>query len=195
MIMMMMMNVVMKTCEGLGDHRRRHVMGREGHLADPHHQHHHSCTVVNLCICTTTLCTFLHFSTFVPPLLYFCTTTPCTFVHFSTFEPPLLYFCATTTCTFVHLCTFASAGGRCADISKLLPIIFMHFSSLYTFCTLCHSKDLRDAKVQMLHFERVSEKFLLTSKCWHFCILACIDRVVSGQIALCFGTEGNFVRI
>ena len=140
-IMMMMMNVVMKTCEGLGDHRRRHVMGREGHLADPHHQHHHSCTVVNLCICTTTLCTFLHFSTFVPPLLYFCTTTPCTFVHF---------------------CTFASAGGRCADISKLLQIICVHLSSLYTFCTLCHSKDVRDAKVQMLHFERVSEKFLLT---------------------------------
>ena len=92
-IMMMVMNVVMKTCEGLGDHRRRHVMGREGHLADPHHQHHHSCTdFVNFCICTTTPC-----------------------------------------CTFVHFCTFASAGGRCADISKFLLIICVHLSSLYTF--------------------------------------------------------------
>ena len=115
-MMMMMMNVVMKTCEGLGDHRRRHVMGREGHFADPHHQHHHSCTVVNLFICTTTLCTFLHFSTFVPPLLYFCTTKSCTFVHF---------------------CTFASAGGRCADISKLLPIICVHLSSLYILFAHC----------------------------------------------------------
>ena len=139
MMMMMMMNVVMKTCEGLGDHRRRHVMGREGHLADPHHQHYHlySCTdFVNFCICTTTpCCTFVHFCTFVPPLPVHLCTFLLLYHHFCTFV--LLYFCTTTPCTFVHFCTFASAGGRCADISKLLPIICVHLSSLYILFAHC----------------------------------------------------------